>query len=86
MGECDDTGEGDAEKSHVDPTLPKRIIQLGEDVKMAWLVPSPTNLTVSYAALSYCWGLGNATFKTEGHTLEDFELDIPCVSTSPDYK
>ena len=74
--EIRDKEEGDAEKSNFDPSLPKRIIQLGENAKTARLVRSSTTSRVPYAALSYCWG-GNGTFKTEKHTLEEFEKGIP---------
>jgi hypothetical protein len=74
--ETQDAGDGGSKKSNFDPTLPKRIIQLGENAQTARLVHTPTDSTVPYAALSYCWG-GNGTFKTENHTLEDFEKAIP---------
>jgi hypothetical protein len=77
--EIRDGGEGDAEKGSFDSSLPKRLIRLGENAKTARLVQCPTNITVSYAALSYCWG-GNGTFKTEEHTLEDFQKDIHLVN------
>jgi hypothetical protein len=51
------------------------MIHLGERAETARLV-TPPSPTVSYAALSYCWG-ENATFMTVKGTLEDFKKDIP---------
>jgi len=79
--EIPDGGELGAEKSDFDPSLPKRLIQLGENAKTdrlvqtAQLLRGSINSRAPYAALSYCWG-GNGTFKTELHTLPEFEKDI----------
>jgi hypothetical protein len=60
----------------LDAYLPKRLIWLDEDLRAAGLVPCPTSSSVSYAALSYCWG-ANGTFKTDRNTLPEFEKHIP---------
>jgi Heterokaryon incompatibility protein (HET) len=58
------------------PILPKRMIKLGAKAKKANLVETTTNVTVPYAALSYCWGEG-ATFMTDKDTRKDYMEDIP---------
>jgi hypothetical protein len=65
-----------ADQNNFAPILPKRMIQLGAKAKKAKLVATTTNVTVPYAALSYCWGEG-ATFMTDKDTQKDYEKDIP---------
>ncbi|PMD52806.1 HET-domain-containing protein [Hyaloscypha bicolor E] len=69
-------GGSEEQKSNLAPILPKRMIHLGKRAETAHLVATPPSSTVSYAALSYCWG-EDATFMTVKGTLEDFEKDIP---------
>ncbi|TVY80462.1 hypothetical protein LSUE1_G005342 [Lachnellula suecica] len=57
-------------------SLPKRLIFLDEDLKSARLVSCPMTSTISYAALSYCWG-GDENFKTVESTLPELERNIP---------
>jgi hypothetical protein len=66
----------EADRSSFAPILPKRMIKLGKGAKTARLVDIPTNATVPYAALSYCWG-ENATLMTKNHTLKKFKKNIP---------
>jgi hypothetical protein len=87
-----DEVKGNSEKSGLDPSLPKRLIKLGENAKTARLVRttelvlSPTDLTFPYAALNYCWGPSEyGTFKT-GSYIGTIREGYPTRETPPDYR
>ena len=71
-----ESGKAGRDKNDFAPILPKRMILLGDQAKTAQLVKTPSDESVQYAALSYCWG-EHANFMTVKDTLKYFESDIP---------
>lgn len=64
-----------------DPTLPKRVLDVGTDTSKRLFLHISSGEVASYTALSHCWGPNGILLKTTTSTIKDYQqgIDFQCL-------